>query len=38
MASVDNLDGVLERFKQAGNEFVKGTQGLCRRCSPMMKT
>jgi hypothetical protein len=24
MASVDNLDGVLERFKQAGNEFVKG--------------
>jgi ketosteroid isomerase-like protein len=24
MASVDDLDGVLERFKQAGNEFVKG--------------
>jgi ketosteroid isomerase-like protein len=24
MAAVDDLDGVLERFKQAGNEFVKG--------------
>jgi hypothetical protein len=24
MASVDDLDGVLQRFKQAGNEFVKG--------------
>jgi ketosteroid isomerase-like protein len=24
MASVDDLDGVLEQFKQAGNEFVKG--------------
>ena len=24
MTSVDNLDGVLEQFKQAGNEFVKG--------------
>ena len=24
MAAVDNLDGVLERFKRAGNEFVKG--------------
>jgi len=24
MASVDDLDGVLERFKQAGNEFLKG--------------
>jgi len=24
MAPVDDLDGVLERFKQAGNEFVKG--------------
>jgi ketosteroid isomerase-like protein len=24
MAVVDDLDGVLERFKQAGNEFVKG--------------
>jgi hypothetical protein len=24
MASVDDLDDVLERFKQAGNEFVKG--------------
>jgi len=24
MASVDDLDGVLKQFKQAGNEFVKG--------------
>jgi hypothetical protein len=24
MASVDDLDGVLEQFKQAGNKFVKG--------------
>jgi ketosteroid isomerase-like protein len=24
MAGVDDLDGVLERFKQAGQEFVKG--------------
>jgi hypothetical protein len=24
MAGVDDLDGVLERFKRAGNEFVKG--------------
>ena len=24
MAGVDDLDGVLEQFKQAGNEFVKG--------------
>jgi hypothetical protein len=24
MASTDDLDGVLERFKRAGNEFVKG--------------
>src|SRR5918912_3051929 len=24
MAAVDDLDGVLERFKQAGQEFVKG--------------
>src|SRR5215208_8526662 len=24
MAAVDDLDGVLERFKQAGNEFMKG--------------
>jgi len=24
MVSVDDLDGVLERFKQAGQEFVKG--------------
>jgi hypothetical protein len=24
MAAVDDLDEVLERFKQAGNEFMKG--------------
>jgi hypothetical protein len=24
MAGVDDLDGVLQRFKQAGNEFVRG--------------
>jgi hypothetical protein len=24
MAGVDDLDAVLEQFKQAGNEFVKG--------------
>jgi len=24
MAGVDDLDGVLEQFKRAGNEFVKG--------------
>jgi len=24
MAGVEDLDGVLQRFKQAGNEFVKG--------------
>jgi hypothetical protein len=24
MATVEDLDGVLERFKQAGQEFVKG--------------
>ena len=24
MAAVDDLDGVLEQFKQAGNEFMKG--------------
>ena len=28
MAGVDDLDGVLERFKQAGQEFVKGNPEL----------
>ena len=30
MASLDDLDGVLEHFKQAANEFVKGNPEPCK--------
>ena len=38
MAGVDDLDGVLEQFKQAGNEFVKGNPKPVQDLSPTEKT
>jgi len=38
MSGVDDLEGVLEQFKQAGNEFVKGNPNPCRSFSPIETT